>query len=58
MTDCHHKGCCGCERLATVAVEAVGTVMRGRVTVFELCDAHYRLLLEEAARKGVHVIKD
>ena len=52
MTDCHHKVCCDCERLAEIVAEIIGT---DGVTRFDLCEPHYVLLMQEAARKGVLV---
>jgi hypothetical protein len=53
MTDCHHKECCDCVRLATVVAEVAGT---DGVTRFDLCEAHYVMVVQEAARKGVMVM--
>jgi hypothetical protein len=53
MVDCHHKRCCDCDQLATVVAEVAGT---DGVHRFDLCEAHYVLIVQEAARKGVMVM--
>lgn len=50
---CHHKACCGCDRSAELVAEVVGT---DGVTEFELCEPHFVLLTQEAARKGLPLI--
>jgi hypothetical protein len=53
VVDCHHKECCGCDRLAEVVAEAMGA---DGVKRFDLCPQHYDMVVQEAARKGVLVI--
>jgi len=53
MVDCHHKQCCGCDRPAEVVAEVSGT---DGVSRFDLCEPHYVLIVQEAARKGVLVM--
>jgi hypothetical protein len=53
MTDCHHKDCCSCDRLAVIVVEVAGP---DGLTRFDLCDPHYVMVVQEAARKNVVVV--
>jgi hypothetical protein len=54
MSDCHHKECCSCERLATVVAEVVSR--DGDVTRFDLCEPHYVMVVQEAQRKRMIVV--
>jgi hypothetical protein len=53
MTDCQHKDCCSCDRLATVVAEVVSP---DGLTRFDLCEPHYVMVVQEAARKNVMVM--